>query len=145
MELLVFSHIRTEGLVIQTVLRQQLVDAVQAGAGIVEHHGRATALGRHASRQAFECAAQLDRVRGIALGEGGHGIAAICQRFEQAFLLQLHQSRADRRSGDAEFVYQREFSDTRTSGQLARQNHFTQTQLRPHGLRMTGVLGAEFG
>src|SRR5690606_32164815 len=74
-------------------------------------------------------------------GEGPHRITAIGQRLQQAFLLQPHQGRADRRARDAQALDQRQLGDARTAWQFAGQDHLAQSQLGLDGLRAAGFLG----
>ncbi|MDT4835714.1 hypothetical protein FQZ97_693880 [compost metagenome] len=141
MEFLVVRHVAREGRVVERGLAQQFVDAREAGARFAQHHGRRAALGRQPRHQAFERAAQLDGVGHVAFGKGAHRIAAVGQGFEQAFLLEPHERAAHRRARHAELFGDGDLGNARAAGQLARQDHFAQPQLRLHGLRAAAVAG----
>jgi hypothetical protein len=132
-----------EGLVVQRVLFQHRVDFGEAGARLGQHDAGDAALGREPRHQAFDGAAQLDRVGDVTLGKGPHRVAAVGQGLQQPLLLQAHEGRPDRRARDAEALDQRQLRDAGPARQLPRQDHLAQPQLGLDRLRGAGVVGGQ--
>ncbi len=124
---------------------QHVVDARQAVAHVDQHRGGHAALRGQPCSQAFERAAQLDRVADVGLGEVTHHEAARRQGLEQAFLLQADQRGADRRARHRQPLDHRQLGDALAGLEFAAEDQLAQPQLRAHGLRGPGGIVAVAG
>ena len=139
----VHGHVGRKGLDRDRILPHQLIEIGEALLQRLEAAGAGAALGGEAGGEAFQRAAQLDRIEDVALGERLHHEAAGGDRLQQAFVLEPHQRQPHRRARHAGDLDRLQFGDALARPQLPGQDHVAQRELRPHGLR-DRALGVAF-